>query len=72
MAKLNDHRMARYSNFSHLPTQLQSVSEPFHHLFWQILDMDLHDEAERTAAIRKLREAKDCVVGAALPLGQGE
>lgn len=54
----------RYFDFQHLPAELQAISEPFHTL--------AHDLAgklsgpELTAGLRKLLEAKDCMVRAAL------
>lgn len=54
----------RHFAFQHLPAELQAISEPFHAL--------AHDLAgklsgpELTAGLRKLLEAKDCMVRAAL------
>lgn len=47
--------------FDHLPEQLQAVSRPFSDLVEQLLDR-LPDDPELSAALRKLREAKDCAV----------
>jgi hypothetical protein len=47
--------------YEHLPEHLQAVSQPFHDLAQQMIDL-LPDDPELTAAIRKIREAKDCCV----------
>ncbi len=61
----------------HLPPRLRAVSEPFSVLAWLLVDpdgMEHEDGDERThlqgqeltVALRKLLEAKDCAVRAAL------
>ena len=51
--------------YEHLPPALQEVSRPFAEL---ALDMATRLEGpELTAGLRKLLEAKDCMVRAALP-----
>lgn len=57
--------MARYFAYDHLPAHLQEVSKPCHDLAEQMIDL-LPDGAELTAGLRKLLEAKDCLVRAAL------
>jgi hypothetical protein len=58
-------QILRFFEYEHLPPALQEISQPFHEL--------AHDMAERfegpelTAGLRKLLEAKDCMVRAALP-----
>lgn len=47
--------------YEHLPAHLQEVSRPFHDLVAGLL-RQLPDDPELTAAIRKVREAKDCCV----------
>ncbi|MFJ8224969.1 hypothetical protein [Streptomyces griseus] len=47
--------------YDHLPADLQEVSRPFHDLAETLLDR-LPDDPELSAALRKLREAKDCAV----------
>ena len=55
----------RYFAYEHLPPALQEVSRPFAEL---ALDMATRLEGpELTAGLRKLLEAKDCMVRAALP-----
>lgn len=53
-----------FFNFEHLPQHLQDVSEPFHNLAWDMATK--FDGAELTVGLRKLLEAKDCMVRAAL------
>lgn len=50
--------------FAHLPAHLQEVSRPFGELAERIADGP--QNAETTAALRKLLEAKDCAVRAIL------
>jgi hypothetical protein len=59
--------VARYFTYDHLPAHLQSVSEPFSHLAEQMIRL-LPDGPELTVGLRKLLEAKDCCVRAALDL----
>ncbi len=51
--------------YAHLPPHLQEISKPFGDLAHQIVDT-LPANAERTAGLRKLLEAKDCIVRAKL------
>lgn len=55
----------RYFEFSHLPEKLQAVSRPIGELA-QKMEAELPDGAEKSAGLRKLLEAKDCLVRAAL------
>ncbi len=48
-----------------LPEKLQAVSKPIGELAEQ-MNADLPDGAEKSAGLRKLLEAKDCFVRAAL------
>ena len=58
-------RMMQFFAYAHLPAHLQAVSKPFGDLAQQIVDT-LPNNAERTAGLRKLLEAKDCAVRALL------
>lgn len=58
--------LLRYYEYDHLPPSLQAVSQPCHALAHEMAD-ELGDSAELTAGLRKLLEAKDCFVRAALP-----
>lgn len=61
-------RMLQFFTWSHLPPHLQAVSEPFGVLANRIVDT-LPSNPERTVALRKLLEAKDCAVRALLYKG---
>jgi len=56
----------RFFHYAHLPPGLQARSAPFCALARTIIDSTPRN-AERTAGLRKLLEAKDCIVRAALP-----
>lgn len=51
--------------FMHLPAELREVSRPFRELAEKLV-RDLPCNPERTTALRKLLEAKDCAVRAYL------
>ena len=51
--------------FEHLPEKLQAVSRPFGELA-NLIVATLPRNPERTVALRKLLEAKDCAVRALL------
>lgn len=57
-----------FFDYAHLPVTLAAISKPFHDLAYQVAK-ELPDNAEKTVALRKLLEAKDCAVRAALPAG---
>mgnify|MGYP003394996753 CR=1 FL=1 len=56
-------RMLQFFSYEHLPAELQKVSKPFHALACSIVEQ-LPMNPERTVALRKLLEAKDCAVRA--------
>ena len=56
----------RFFHYAHLPATLQSRSEPFCKLARHLIDTTPRNP-ERTVALRKLLEAKDAAVRAALP-----
>lgn len=58
-------RMLQFFQYAHLPPHLQDVSKPFCALAEAIVK-ELPQNAERTVALRKLLEAKDCAVRALL------
>jgi len=58
-------RMMQFFAYEHLPPHLQEISKPFGDLALHIVDT-LPANAERTAGLRKLLEAKDCAVRAKL------
>lgn len=55
----------KYFAFAHLPPHLQTVSKPLGEIA-QIFEAELPDGPEKSAGMRKLLEAKDCFVRAAL------
>lgn len=57
----------KYFQFAHLPENLKKVSQPFAVLAAE-MDETLPDGPEKSAGLRKLLEAKDCAVRAALGL----
>ena len=57
--------MMQFFAYEHLPQNLQTVSRPFGELAQRIVD-NLPRNPERTVALRKLLEAKDCAVRALL------
>lgn len=57
--------LIQFFEFSHLPEHLQEVSRPFGEMANRIVET-LPRNPERTTALRKLLEAKDCAVRALL------
>jgi len=55
----------KHFEFAHLPAHLQAVSKPFGELAG-LMNEQLPDGPEKSAGLRKLLEAKDCMVRAAL------
>jgi hypothetical protein len=62
--------LLRYFAWKHLPGSLQGVSSLCGRLAEQMEEL-LPDGPEKTAGLRKLLEAKDCFVRAALALKEG-
>jgi hypothetical protein len=56
-------RMLQFFDFHHLPENLRQVSRSFYDLAQHIV-MTVPENPERTVALRKLLEAKDCAVRA--------
>jgi len=61
--------LARYFSYDHLKTPLRGISEQSHDLAEAMITA-LPDGPELTAGLRKLLEAKDCFVRAALDTAQ--
>lgn len=57
--------MLQFFEFEHLPEHLRDASKPFHDLAHHLVVMTPRNP-ERTVALRKLLEAKDCAVRAVL------
>ena len=62
---MNDEPILQFFNFAHLPAPLQQVSQPFYTLATN-LAYQLPANPERSVALRKLLEAKDAAVRAAI------
>ena len=58
-------RMLQFFAYKHLPSHLIEVSRPFGVLA-EAIEKSLPANAERSACLRKLLEAKDCAVRAML------
>lgn len=63
-------QLLQWFEYSHLPGHLQTVSSEFHDLA-HVLNANLQDGPEKTVALRKLLESKDCAVRAKLAETQG-
>ena len=57
--------LLQFFAYAHLPEHLQKISRPFGELAEKIV-AELPRNPERTTALRKLLEAKDCAVRAQL------
>ena len=55
-----------FFEYAHLPAHLQAISKPFAELAQQMVLAPTRHPAEKAAGLRKLLEAKDCAVRAAL------
>jgi len=65
MSRAKPAHILRFFAYLHLPKALQAVSQPFAALADE-MDAELPECAEKSAGLRKLLEAKDCFVRAAL------
>ncbi len=63
----NTQALLRFFDYSHLNGQQRAISMHFHDLAEELVQ-ELPPSAELTAGLRKLLEAKDCFVRAALDL----
>lgn len=64
---MGDMPIMKHFQYEHLPAHLQDVSKPFCELARHVHDhVSGKDIAEKTVALRKLLEAKDAAVRAAL------
>ena len=62
---MNKPPILNFFKWQHLPPHLKIISEPFSNMA-EFLVMRLPDNEERTVALRKLLEAKDAAVRAAV------
>lgn len=60
-----DEQIMQFFNWMHLPAELGAISRPFAEIARRIIRTTPRN-AERTVTLRKLLEAKDCAVRAAL------
>lgn len=60
-ASASEPPILKFFEWKHLPPRLQDVSRPFANLAHWVVN-ELPDGPERTVALRKLLEAKDCAV----------
>lgn len=67
MNETSPYDILRYFAFAHLPERLQGVSRPFYELAHEVTQR-APDNPETLVALRKLLEAKDAAVRAALDL----
>lgn len=67
VAEYLEHPLERFFEYDHLPDHLRTVSKPFS-LLVSGMCATLPDSTEKSAGMRKLLEAKDCFVRAALPV----
>jgi ferritin-like protein len=64
--KAKSHYLLQFFEYKHLTSAaLQGVSKPFGEIA-SLIDMTLPENPEKTMALRKLLEAKDCAVRALL------
>lgn len=60
------YEVLQFFSFDHLPTALRDISAPFYALAQEIAARPTNYPAETATALRKLLEAKDAAVRAAL------
>lgn len=65
MSDVTADRLLKFFAYDHLPLPLRVVSEPFSALARHVCDT-IPSNPERTVALRKLLEAKDCAVRAVI------
>ncbi len=66
--EMEEERMMKWFEFGHLPGHLQAVSSVFYDAACSLV-MQVPSGPERTVALRKLLEAKDAAVRAAVNPG---
>lgn len=62
---MKPHYLLQFFEYSHLQPPLQSVSQQFYTVA-HLIHNTLPENSEKTTALRKLLEAKDCAVRALL------
>ena len=68
---IDDNKLRKYFAYKHLPEKYQEISRPFHDLanHLELINTSLPPSSEKDMMFRKLLEAKDCAVRAALEVG---
>lgn len=64
-ATISANPIMRYFEYEHLPEKLRQISQQFSQIAWYTIEV-VPPSAERTAGLRKILEAKDCIVRAGL------
>ena len=62
---MEQHYLMQFFEYTHLPSHLQDISIQFQALA-NSMDLILPNNPEKTTALRKLLEAKDCAVRSVL------
>lgn len=65
-AALKRFSILKFFAWDHLPVDLQLISQGFSDVAWDMALRPVENPAELAAGLRKLLEAKDCAVRAAL------
>ncbi|MBE9542528.1 MAG: hypothetical protein IMF01_09435 [Proteobacteria bacterium] len=60
-----NHNLLQFFSYSHLPEKMQAISKMFYDTAIKI-DRNINNGPEKTTALRKLLEAKDCAVRATI------
>lgn len=63
LGSIDNEPMLQFFRYDHLPKDMQDISKPFGDLAMSVV-LSLPRNPERSAALRKLLEAKDCAVRA--------
>ena len=58
------HYLTQFFEYRHMTPNMQAICKPFAHLVQSILE--LPDNPERTHALRKILEARDCAMRASI------
>lgn len=61
-ARVKSYPVLQYFEYAHLPLHLQGASRQFAQLAWDVAQRPTKNPAEIAAGLRKLLEAKDCII----------
>lgn len=56
-----ENELLKFFRYTHLPEKLQNISRHYYEIAFKLINI-LPDNAERSTALRKLLESKDCAV----------